>query len=920
MGDYEPAGVNLAVEKSIKLIDKGEFADSRKFLSQILEQFPQSAEAYALLSQISLLKGDHEQAKGFLSKARSISVDSPLVLLNSSRLFLKEGRTKEALKHAWLAFETTGASTESKVVLSACLGANQEFSKAQSLVEEVIESGARSAEAYANRALLRLRSNDLNGATTDAKTAVEIKPHLAQVWALLGKMRFQEGKVAEAIFSFEKALEHEPENSDYLTDTGELFLRSSNSSKASKLLQKATVVDPRSSRAWLLLGAAYESSGSLKEARTALLTALHITPSSPQVLNNLGTIERKSGDIHSAIDYLNRARELDGSIPETYNNLGMCYAALGRISEAEESFSEAVSLKPDYYDALCNLAELYKCQLRNFESEFRFRDAISCEPSALKAHLGLCTLLAERGRVEDAKKQFRTAISALPDSPAMHINHASFLIRTDRFLEAEESLKTAIRLEPQSSLAYFYLGILYKAIGDRTKAKLCYTRAVEIDCSYFEAYLNLGKLLSEELGRFDEALHCINKAIEIQPDSAEAHINLSNLLAEHGELEKAEIVAKKAILLDETLPHAYANLGNLQKGRGDFREAILNYEKSLSIDPDYIPAHYNLSLVKEFNHEDLQYKKMQSLCRNESVPDIMKSRIFFALGKAAEDMGQQEVAFGYYVKGNAIRKKQLNYQIEDDRSLFEKLKNNFAFLSNLIIEKSSSTPCPIFIVGMPRSGTTLVEQVISSHSGVFGAGELMYVRQYGGAIAEGREEVSKEDVKRFRNLYHSKLKDFDANAQFITDKMPLNFRYLGLICTAFPDAKVIHTQRDPSAVCWSNFKTSFSNDGIGFSYSIGDVKAYYRLYSELMEFWLAQFPNQIYTLNYDRFTCDQERETKLLMDFLRLPWEIQCLAPQENSRRIATASNMQVRQKVFKGSSESWKKFRPYLNGALDIN
>ncbi|MDA9798054.1 sulfotransferase [Luminiphilus sp.] len=225
---------------------------------------------------------------------------------------------------------------------------------------------------------------------------------------------------------------------------------------------------------------------------------------------------------------------------------------------------------------------------------------------------------------------------------------------------------------------------------------------------------------------------------------------------------------------------------------------------------------------------------------------------------------------------------------------------------------------PIFIVGMPRSGTTLVEQIISSHSQVTGAGELSFADQFGAAIANGLSEANDESLLNFRGKYLNKLQNVSNGNLIVTDKMPQNFRYIGLLAAAFPEAKIVHVKRNSAAVCWANYKQYFRSKNIGYCYAIDDVLSYYKLYENLMEFWAKRLSKRIYNLDYELLTVNQESETRQLIEYLGLDWDENCLSPQNNTRSVATASTLQVRQKVYQGSSEQWKKYEPFLNGAFD--
>ena len=266
------------------------------------------------------------------------------------------------------------------------------------------------------------------------------------------------------------------------------------------------------------------------------------------------------------------------------------------------------------------------------------------------------------------------------------------------------------------------------------------------------------------------------------------------------------------------------------------------------------------------------------------------------------------------------RKKLLNYNINKDVERFRKIKSNYPQIAynSLEPEKFSKDLMPIFIVGMPRSGTTLVEQIISSHSEVTGAGELDFAAQFGAAIATGITEVNNESLLNFRSKYLTKLKSLSNKNLIITDKMPQNFRYIGLLAAAFPEAKIIHVKRNPAAVCWANYKQYFVSKNIGYCYAIDDVISYHKLYENLMDFWTNTLSNRIYKLDYELLTVNQESETRQLIEYLGLDWDEKCLSPQNNMRSVATASNVQVRKKVYRGSSEQWRKYQPFLNGALD--
>ena len=324
--------------------------------------------------------------------------------------------------------------------------------------------------------------------------------------------------------------------------------------------------------------------------------------------------------------------------------------------------------------------------------------------------------------------------------------------------------------------------------------------------------------------------------------------------------------------------------------------------------------------MKKFDGQDEQYSKMLELYFDEKISEEKRCHINFGLAKACEDLGNFEQAFAHYSEGNELRKKLLNYDINQDLELFRQIKSYYPRIEQNSLEphKLSKDLIPIFIVGMPRSGTTLVEQIISSHSKVTGAGELSYAAQFGKVIANGCSEANDEVLLEFRHKYLEKLKNVSKNNLIVTDKMPQNFLYIGLLAAAFPEAKIIHVKRNPAAVCWANYKQYFTSENLGYCYALDDIVNYYSLYKNLIEFWTNKLGKRIYNLDYELLTVDQEKETRQLINYLGLDWDEKCLAPESNTRSVATASNVQIRKKVYQGSSTQWKKYQPFLNGALD--
>ena len=527
-------------------------------------------------------------------------------------------------------------------------------------------------------------------------------------------------------------------------------------------------------------------------------------------------------------------------------------------------------------------------------------------------------VLAQMGRSAESLAPMQSAVMLSPQDAEAHNNLGNTLKELGKLHEAEASFRQAIALKRDLAESHTNLGITLKTLGKLDESEASHRQATVLKPDFAEAHSNLGITLYE-LGRPHEAEASFRQAIAFKPDCAEAHSNLSGALQELGRLDEAEASCRQAIVLKPDYAEAYNNLGVTLRQLGRLDEAEASYRQAIALRPDYAEAHGHLAAVKQFSSKDEQFSQMQALYEDPTISAQNRSRIAFALAKASEDLEDTAEAFQFYAEGNALRKKQLGYDKAHDKTLFERLKANYQQIRDAVApEFVASETTPIFIVGMPRSGTTLVEQIISSHPLVTGAGELIFVHQFGGSIAVGQTPVELEALSTFREEYLSALKQRSEGNASVTDKMPQNFQFLGLIATALPEAKIIHVKRDPSAVCWANYTQYFVKDSLGYCYSLDDILHYHELYKDLMKYWYQALPNRIYDLDYEALTERQDAETRKLIGCLELEWDDACLSPQDNGRAVATASYVQVRQKVYQGSSERWKRYEPYLSGALD--
>ncbi len=553
------------------------------------------------------------------------------------------------------------------------------------------------------------------------------------------------------------------------------------------------------------------------------------------------------------------------------------------------------------------------------EADRAFRKVILLNPSYADGHNNLGALLTQQGRLEEATCSYKEALKINPEDADVFNNLGLVLHQQSKLDQAIEAYKKAIQIKPHYAEAFNNLGNALSANKDTKGAIDSFYMAVVYNPEFAEASNNLGNAF-QQIGKFEAAIKAYRSAVKINRGYAEAYYNMANALQGLGDLEQAIEAYQKAIDIKPDYAEAFHNMGSAFQDEGKMDQAKEAYNNAIVFKPDYVMAFHHLSVIKTFAKGDPQIKRLEKLIINPDLTDFDRCRLFFVSAKVQEDLGLLDKSLRDLKTGGGLRKNLLKYRIQQDRRLFASIKQNGSVVKNQSIPPLSdpADPIPIFILGMPRSGTSIVEQIISCHNKVLGAGELELFGELAGEFASGSKVADPKKLLEIRELYLNELRSLSNGFHYVTDKFPHNFLYVGLIAKAIPEAKIVHVTRNAAATCWSNFKTYFSSNGLGYSYDLKDVVDYYRMYEDLMGYWHRNYGQLIYHLNYDLLTVNQEAETKRLIAHLGLDWDSACLFPHENKRIIRTASQEQVRKPLYQGSSEEWRKFEPYLDGAFD--
>ncbi|MBZ9853376.1 sulfotransferase [Mesorhizobium sp. CA13] len=535
--------------------------------------------------------------------------------------------------------------------------------------------------------------------------------------------------------------------------------------------------------------------------------------------------------------------------------------------------------------------------------------------------------LHQAGRRQEAEALYRQVLTH-------KVNHAAaahflglLLHQTGRSAEGLGLLEQSVRLQPKNPDFLNNLGTVMRDLGRVAAAADFFRGAVALRPDQLAARDNLGSSL-KQLGQFEGAEEIYRGTVARNPFHFRARIGLAETLQEAGRLDEALAVFREALSIrpkDAELLHGLG-VGLMEKGELD--EAADLFRQALAADPGMARAWLMLTQVKRQKERDAELTGMEAQ-HAKALPDsLARMQLAFGLGKVNDDLKDYNRAFDYFAEGNAIRRKGIDYDAERTRAEFEAMKTVFDrdfFQKHRHSAISDDTP--IFVVGMPRSGTTLVEQIIASHPQVYGAGELGILktavgRQFPatmpGGFPWGVSDAPDMDFAEAGRAYLDMLHARYPHMRHVTDKMPGNFLLVGFIHMMMPKARIIHCARDAAATCLSIYKVHFRGDSHRYGYDLGELADFHNLYTEIMAHWHKVLPGVVHDVRYEDFVADQEGQSRALIDYLGLPWDDAVLSFHQTDRPVRTASAAQVRQPMYQGSVDLWKRYGDRLKPLLD--
>jgi tetratricopeptide (TPR) repeat protein len=696
--------------------------------------------------------------------------------------------------------------------------------------------------------------------------------------------------------------------------------------EAARIYRAILATNPEHADALHLLGVIAYQKGNHAQACDLIGQAIALQPGVASYYSNLGEVHRATGQLERAQACYRTALTLQPDSSEAANNLGLILLSQGNATAAIEQFQAALRNKPD--DAMIhnNLGNALRLQDDKTEALASFRQALQLDPKLAEAHCNLGQMLLEQYRPQEALVHAREATRLRPDFPEAQNNLGNALRELGQLPEAKECYNKALQLRPDLALTYSNMGQALQEEGELQEAIAWYQRGLQRDPNSARIVCNLASAL-EEQGDFDAAVARYRLALQLQPGYAEAHNGLGFVLHEQGKFPEALAEYREVLRLKPDFATGYCNLGNIQEELGSIDEATTSFREALRRDPNHAGAYSLLAtmLRGRFPEEDRQ--AMTRLLARPHLTLAQRLALHFGLGHVLDATGSYAEAAEHVQKGNALcqtlwKKQGKAYSPAAHSQWVDELMRVFgAEFFERTRGFGLDSEVPVFIVGVPRSGTTLTEQILASHSQVHGAGELSLAHTGLESLPatlhrDGRalDCLAFLDAAASREIgqWHvEQLRERDARAIRVVDKMPDNYLYIGWLCTLFPRARFIHCRRDLRDVGVSCWMTNFRH--LRWAADPDHIAARFHDYQRLMEHWQKVLPVQVLEVDYEETVADLEGVARRLVAWCGLEWEPSCLAFHQTSRPVRTASVAQVRQPLYTRSVARWKHYEGAL-------
>jgi tetratricopeptide (TPR) repeat protein len=607
------------------------------------------------------------------------------------------------------------------------------------------------------------------------------------------------------------------------------------------------------------------------------------------------------------------------SVQQTFD-LALQHHRAGRLQEAIAAYRQAIALDPGFPEAHGNLGIALKDQGQLDEAIAAYRKAIELRPNFAAAHSNLGNALKDKGLFDEAIAAYRQAIAFRPNYPEAHSNLGNVLREKEQFDEAVAAFRQAIALRPGWAVPRINLGQVFREQGRLEEARLAFQQATQCEPNNFSAHSHLAAALAD-LQRLEEATNALDRAEILSPNSASVHEVRGLIQLRSGRGALAVDSFRRAIEIAPESASGWINLGHALRQTGRFTEAAECFRQILARQPGAVQA-YSLMSGVGATADAGEIDRLTARVDDPKTPIRDRAVLGFVLGKILDDADRFDEAFSRYARANSLVLQMRHAAGEryDGDEFARRVDDSIAMFTPSFFscprDWAEPSELPVFIVGMPRSGTSLVEQIAASHPDVFGAGELRDIGNIASSLSFTQFEPGSINEAAGKQL--DRLRLLGGSALRVIDKMPANVEHLGLIATLFPSARVIFCRRDPRDTCLSCFFQQFEAGNL-YSFDLIHCGRHHAQTDRFIAHWLKVLPLRMLQVQYEDLVADLEGQSRRIINFLDLPWNPACLDFHRTERTVQTASDWQVRQPIYTRSVGRWRNYERHLGPLIEM-
>lgn len=677
----------------------------------------------------------------------------------------------------------------------------------------------------------------------------------------------------------------------------------------------------------LAAAVAAHRAGNLAQADLLYRQVLQQDPGNADVFHSLGLVTFQMNRLEGAVEWMRQAIERIPSNPDYRTNLGTVLQAQGRLDEAIEQFRAALGLDPNSWRLHYNVANALQAQGALDAAVQEYEIVLLTKPDCVEALTNLGSVLLQQSRLDAAIQCLQTASQLKPDSIIVQYNLAKALHQDGQLDAAVRNYREVIHRQPDFVDAQVQLARALADCGELDSAIQCLRQTLIRKPKNGKVLRLLSQLLRDN-GEFEAAIDCIRTIISMDEQSAEAHYNLGLTLEDQGQLDEAIECYRQTLRYEPNFTQALVGEAGILEKKGDIQRAYeIVRPMAEANDADIGASVLYAKLIRQLGQPQDAIDRLQQVLRRDELSTTWRIIAHTDLGQAYNGLGQYEKAYAQYRQANELKPGRFDAQRHE--RMIDKIIDAFSRGTMRSLPRSSNcSKIPVFIVGMPRSGTSLVEQILASHPRIFGAGELMDMEQMTQSLPqtlgsrtsfpECIGEFTQQTADDLAGTYVARLREFSSTAARVTDKMPHNYLHVGFIRLLFPSAPIIHCRRDPRDTCLSCYFANFLASQT-FANDLDALAAYFVQYEKLMRHWTKTLEVPMFEVCYEQLVREPEAICRTLVAYLELEWDERCLQFHRSKRFMNTASYRQVRQPIYTKSVGRWRHYEQFLGRLLNM-